>query len=78
MIQETNDAGDQPYFLYVAHRAPHLPLQAPQDLVDKYMSRYDDFSKVEADRAAGVVREQLFPKDAAFRSEFGPGRDNSC
>ena len=72
MINETNAAGDQPYFLYVAHRAPHLPLQAPQDLVDKYMSRYENFSKVEADRAAGVVREKLFPKDAAFRSEFGP------
>ena len=75
MIQETNDAGDQPYFLYVAHRAPHLPLQAPQELVDKYMSRYADFSEVEADRAAGVVREQLFPEDAAFRFEFGPGRE---
>ena len=75
MIKETNDAGDQPYFLYVAHRAPHLPLQAPQELVDKYMSRYENFSKVEADRAAGVVREKLFPKDAAFRSEFGPGRE---
>ena len=74
MINETNDAGDQPYFLYVAHRAPHLPLQAPQDLVDKYMSRYENFSKVEADRATGVVREKMFPKDAAFRSEFGPGR----
>ena len=74
MIEETNDAGDQPYFLYMAHRAPHLPLQAPQDLVDKYMSRYENFAQVEADRAAGVVREKLFPKDAAFRSEFGPGR----
>ena len=74
MINETNAAGDQPYFLYVAHRAPHLPLQAPQDLVDKYMSRYENFAQVEADRAAGVVREKLFPKDAAFRSEFGPGR----
>ena len=74
MIEETNDAGDQPYFLYMAHRAPHLPLQAPQDLVDKYMSRYENFSKVEADRAAGVVREKLFPKDAAFRSEFGPNK----
>jgi len=73
MINETNAAGDQPYFLYVAHRAPHLPLQAPQDLVDKYMSRYENFAQVEADRAAGVVREKLFPKDAAFRSEFGPG-----
>jgi len=74
MINETNAAGDQPYFLYVAHRAPHLPLQAPQDLVDKYMSRYENFAQVEADRAAGVVREKLFPKDAAFRSEFGSGR----
>ena len=74
MIKETNDAGDQPYFLYVAHRAPHLPLQAPQELVDKYMSRYENFAQVEADRAAGVVREKLFPKDAAFRSEFRPNQ----
>ena len=31
---------DQPFFLYLAYTAPHWPLQAPQDVVDKYKGRY--------------------------------------
>lgn len=33
-------AGGEPFFWYLAHNAPHFPLQAPQDLIDKYRGRY--------------------------------------
>ena len=30
----------QPFFLYAAFNAPHWPIQAPEDLVEKYADRY--------------------------------------
>ena len=32
---------DEPFFLYLAYNAPHTPLQAPEELIDKY-SAIDD------------------------------------
>jgi arylsulfatase A-like enzyme len=61
--------GDKPFFLYLAYRAPHAPVQAPKELVDKYLPRFTDFNKVAAGRHAGLVREGLFPASAAWRSE---------
>ncbi len=31
---------DKPFFLYFAHNAPHYPLQAPKELVEKYRGRF--------------------------------------
>ncbi len=33
---------DQPFFLYLAYNAPHWPLNAPKEDIDKYRGRYDD------------------------------------
>ncbi|MEO1527686.1 MAG: arylsulfatase [Planctomycetota bacterium] len=33
---------DQPYFLYLAHNAPHFPLHAPPEEIAKYRGRYDE------------------------------------
>jgi len=32
---------DQPFFLYLAYNAPHWPLQAPSDEIEKYRGKYD-------------------------------------
>jgi len=32
-------AGDEPFFLYLAHYAPHTPIEAPADLVRKYETK---------------------------------------
>ncbi|EDM24973.1 arylsulfatase (aryl-sulfate sulphohydrolase) [Lentisphaera araneosa HTCC2155] len=32
---------EKPYFLYLAYNAPHFPLQAPKDLIDKYVPTYE-------------------------------------
>ncbi|MBT5073468.1 MAG: arylsulfatase [Kordiimonadaceae bacterium] len=36
------EADDKPFFGYLAYTAPHWPLQAPADYLDKYAGQYDD------------------------------------
>ncbi|MGM0530963.1 MAG: arylsulfatase [Bacteroidota bacterium] len=31
---------EKPFFLYLAHNAPHFPLQVPQEEIDKYKGKY--------------------------------------
>lgn len=45
---------DRPYFLYLAHNAPHFPLHAPQKEIDKYSGRY----KIGWDK----IREQRYAR----------------
>lgn len=35
-IKVINRAGEKPFFLYLAHHAPHTPIEAPADLVKHY------------------------------------------
>ncbi len=40
-IREAKETeNDRPFFLYLAYNAPHWPLQAPQEIVDKYKGTY--------------------------------------
>lgn len=74
MIEKASRPGQPPFFMYMAYRAPHIPLQAPQELVDKYLSRYADLGKVQNARVDGLVREGLWEKEVPFRMHFGPWR----
>jgi len=38
-LEVIDQAGDQPLFLYLAHYAPHTPIEAPEKLVQKYQSK---------------------------------------
>lgn len=38
---EADKADDKPFFAYVAYTAPHDPLHAPQEYIDKYKGTYD-------------------------------------
>lgn len=38
-LEVIDQAGDQPFFLYLAHYAPHTPIEAPEELVKKYSSK---------------------------------------
>lgn len=57
-----------PFFLYAAFRAPHKPLQAPTELVEKYLARYQDLQKMVDERYEGLVKSGLFPKGAESKS----------
>jgi len=37
-----DDKKDSPFFLYLAYNAPHWPIQAPQEVIDKYKGKYKD------------------------------------
>jgi arylsulfatase len=38
---EQDKDDEKPFFAYVAYTAPHDPLHAPKDYVDKYKGKYD-------------------------------------
>lgn len=42
------DAGTDPYFLYVPFNAPHNPLQAPKETLEKFAHHYDEYEQVMA------------------------------
>ncbi|MGB3050627.1 MAG: arylsulfatase [Polyangiales bacterium] len=58
---ESNRADDKPFFSYVPFQAVHMPVQAPQEYIDKYMGTYDEGwtalrqRRLESAKALGVV-----------------------
>lgn len=69
-IQEANDK-NIPFFLYVAYTAPHYPLHARQEIIDKYKGRFaDGWDKLRYNRYQKLIEEglidshsQLSPRD---------------
>ncbi|MEM7453743.1 MAG: arylsulfatase [Planctomycetota bacterium] len=54
-IQFLNETeNEKPFFLYIAHNAPHYPLQAPEEDVTKYLGKYRE--------GWDVLREQRFQR----------------
>ncbi len=39
-LKQARAKKDQPWFLYLAHSAPHFPVQAPVKTIDKYMPTF--------------------------------------
>ena len=39
---KSGENDDQPFFAYLSYTAPHWPLQAPDDYLDKYKGKYDE------------------------------------
>jgi len=53
----------QPFFLYIAHLAPHWPLHAPPEVISKYRGKYmDGWDKLRENRYA-KLRQQGIIKD---------------
>lgn len=67
----------KPWFLYLAYNAPHFPLHAPKDLIDKYQAVYEQgWDTIRERRFARLKRLNLL--DARWtmspRSIVGPNR----
>ena len=64
---DSNRGDGKPFFAYAAYTAPHWPLQAPQEYIDKYegvyAGGYDPIrrSRVENMRAAGLMKTGSTP-----------------
>ena len=53
---------EQPFFLYVAYNAPHFPLQAPPELIEKYSERYiDGWDRLRAQRLEQMKGNGIIP-----------------
>lgn len=74
MIRDASGEHKPPFFLYMAYRAPHLPLQAPQELVDKYTARYENLHLVEKNRVLGLTKEKLWPENQPYKENFPKGK----
>jgi arylsulfatase len=66
-IEEGRDSG-KPFFAYVAYTTAHVPLQAPDFLIDKYFEHYLELgfeglhrSRFESQKKLGII-----PKDAPY------------
>ena len=71
----TADAGAdsaQPFFAYLAFTAPHWPIQAPDDAIERHCGRYDDGFDAVAERRLGRLKELGFVAENATRSARSP------
>jgi arylsulfatase A-like enzyme len=54
-----------PYFLYLAYNAPHFPLQAPKEMIDKYVPTYEKgWDQIREDRYSRMLELGLIPSEA--------------
>ncbi|KAK6843429.1 arylsulfatase [Apiospora arundinis] len=62
--ERTPKQKDQPFFGYLAFTAPHWPLQAPKEVVDKYHGRYDDGPvALREQRLKALIEKGIVPLD---------------
>jgi len=73
---------DRPFLLHLCYNAPHFPLEAPDDLIEKYRGRYrEGWDKLRKDKlqrmkALGIVGEdQILPRANGFACEPREGFD---
>lgn len=64
---ESNMGDGQPFFAYAAYTAPHWPVQAPDDVLDKYAGTYDaGYDRVRAERFKKIKKLNLIPQESTY------------
>ncbi|MDH3818028.1 MAG: sulfatase-like hydrolase/transferase, partial [Myxococcales bacterium] len=62
---EQGRADDQPFFGYLAYTAPHDPLHAPKEYIDKYKGTYDQgWDALRQERLQSLKKLGMVPQDA--------------
>ena len=62
-IEEDKDT-DVPFFAYLSFQAQHIPLQAPQKFIDKYLTTYDEgWDILREQRKNKAIEKGIFPPD---------------
>lgn len=66
LIQQINNRpANKPFFAYLAYTAPHSPLQAPKNFIDKYSGMYTEGPKVLAKKRFDTLKKMgLINKNA--------------
>jgi arylsulfatase/uncharacterized sulfatase len=64
---DSNQGDGQPFFAYVPFQAVHMPVQAPQEYIDRYMGVYDDgWTALRAERLGRAIKLGIVPADTAM------------
>lgn len=64
MKERNKEEKEKPFFGYLAFTAPHWPLQAPPETVEKYRGRYDDGpNALRLQRLKSLIRNKIVPED---------------
>lgn len=64
---------DKPFFAYLPFQAIHIPVQAPQEFIDRYKGRYDKgWEVLRAERHRRAQERGLIPKGAPM-ADLPPG-----
>ena len=62
----------KPFFMYVAYTAPHWPLQAPEEVIQKYKGRFDKgWEKLREERLNRMKSLGVISKDAVLSASDG-------
>jgi arylsulfatase len=62
---EQNKGDGKPFFAYLAYTAPHDPLHAPKEYIDKYKGKYDrGWDVLREERLQRLKELGIIPKDA--------------
>lgn len=70
---------EQPFFAYLSFTAPHWPLQAPAETIEKYKGKFDDgYEQVAERRLARQIELGLIPESAKLsqRPDDAPAWDS--
>jgi arylsulfatase/uncharacterized sulfatase len=60
---DSNLSDGKPFFAYVPFQAVHIPVQAPQEYIEKYMGRYDEgWHKLREERHLQAVALGILPE----------------
>jgi arylsulfatase/uncharacterized sulfatase len=61
---DSNLKGGKPFFAYVPFQAVHIPVQAPQEYIERYMGRYDEgWHKLREERHQRAASLGVVPSD---------------
>ncbi|KAF5556361.1 arylsulfatase [Fusarium mexicanum] len=72
LSNRTKEEKEQPFFSYLAYTAPHWPMQAPQDVVNKYNGKYDNGpDQLRLDRLTRLKELGLVPSDVEAAPPVG-------
>jgi arylsulfatase len=67
----------KPFFAYVSYTAPHDPLHAPENYIDKYKGKYDQgFNVLRAERFESLKKLRIVPETANMFPWTGPVWDD--
>jgi arylsulfatase len=71
---------EKPFFLYVAHTAPHWPLHALPEDISKYKGVYDDgWDQLRKNRYDGLLKQEIIDPKTAPLAENESGKSwNDC